>query len=149
MKRIACSPNPDHVFAKQAALDLTHFDDSFLADATHLILDRDTKFTDDFKSILAEGDVLPIVLPARSPNLNAFAERFVRSIKSECLSKMIFFGQASLDRAIRQFVEHYHAERNHQGVGNKLITEATMPVEGEVVRDERLGGLLSFYRRAA
>ena len=69
--------------------------------------------------------------------------------KSECLSKMIFFGQASLDRAIREFVEHYHAERNHQGLDNELITKAAMPVDGEVVRDERLGGLLSFYRRAS
>ena len=146
---VGSTSNPDHFFVKQAALDLVGFEDSVLADATHFILDRDTKFTEEFRSMLREGGVEPVVLPARSPNLNAHAERFVRTIKSECLSKMIFFGQRSLDRAIREFVEHYNSERNHQGLSNELITKPTMPVEGEVLRDERLGGLLSFYRRAA
>lgn len=146
---VGSTANPDQFFVKQAALDLAGFDASFLADASHLILDRDTKFTAEFMSILREEGVEPVVLLARSPNRNAFAERFVRTIKSECLSKMIFFGQASLDRAIREFAEHYHTERNHQGLDKELITKVAMPTEGEIVRDERLGGLLSFYRRAA
>ncbi|MCA9321609.1 MAG: integrase core domain-containing protein [Planctomycetes bacterium] len=143
------TPNLDHIFVTQAALNLAHFDGSFLADATHLILDRDAKFTNDFKSVLAEGGVDPVVLPARSPNLSAQADRFVRTIRPECLSKMIFSRQASLDRAIRQFIEHYHAERNHQGLGNELIEPQVRTNEGGVVRNERLVGLLSFYRRAA
>ncbi|HGY92991.1 MAG TPA: hypothetical protein ENK43_17645, partial [Planctomycetes bacterium] len=146
---VGTTPHPNRQFMNQAALDLVGFDDSFLCVATHLILDRDSKFTASFRERLEEGGVKPLVLPARSPNLNAFAERFVKSIKKECLSKMIFFGRRSLDRAIREFVEHYHAERNHQGIGNELLDPTAMPDEGDVVRDQRLGGLLSFYRRAA
>ena len=91
--------------------------------------------------------------PPRSPNLNAFAERFVRSIKEECLSRMIFFSEAQLRTAVREYVEHYHRERNHQGLANRLI-EATGEAgeaanAGEVVRESRLGGLLNHYRRAA
>jgi putative transposase len=92
-----------------------------------------------------------IRLPPRSPNFNAFAERFVRSIKEECLNRMIFFGQASLRRAIAQYVTHYHCERNHQGLGNRLlqpiadINELHHPVR----RCERLGGILSYYHRQA
>ncbi|MEZ6184147.1 MAG: integrase core domain-containing protein [Planctomycetota bacterium] len=87
--------------------------------------------------------------PPRTPNTNAFAERFVRSIKEECLSKLITLGEAHLRRAIREFVEHYHAERNHQGLGNRQIAPApgVGSREGEIVVDERLGGLLRHYRR--
>src|SRR3954469_9239477 len=67
------------------------------------------------------GRVEPLVLPARSPNLNAYAERWVRSVKEECLSKVILFGERSLRRALSEYVEHYHAERNHQGRGNVLL----------------------------
>ncbi|MEZ6184142.1 MAG: integrase core domain-containing protein [Planctomycetota bacterium] len=76
-------------------------------------------------------------------------ERFVRSIKEECLSKLIPLGEAHLRRAIREFVEHYHAERNHQGLGNRLIAPApgVGSREGEIVVDERLGGLLRHYSR--
>ena len=89
--------------------------------------------------------------PARAPNCNAFAERFVRTIKDECLDRMIFFGEDSLRRAIQQFTEHYHTERNHQGVGNELLEPAPAPhrVVGRVNCRQRLGGLLRFYHRQA
>jgi hypothetical protein len=89
-------------------------------------------------------------LPARNPNLNAFAERFVLSIKRECLDRMVPLGERHLRRAVSEFVAHYHAERNHQGLENRLI-EAALPANtnGRVLRRERLGGLLNFYRRAA
>jgi transposase InsO family protein len=84
-----------------------------------------------------------------APNTNAIAERFVKTIKDECLSKMVFFGEGMLRKAIAEFVEHYHTERNHQGLGNRLLRQGpTLPVtEGTVHRHVRLGGLLSFYHR--
>jgi transposase InsO family protein len=94
--------------------------------------------------------VKSVRLPARSPNLNAFAERFVRSIKSECLDRMILIGEPSLRRAVDQFCSHYHRERNHQGLENKIIEpEFGLAAEGEVNCRERLGGLLRYYYRDA
>ncbi|MEE9394875.1 MAG: integrase core domain-containing protein [Planctomycetota bacterium] len=134
---------------KQAALDLAALDDSFLRGTTHVIIDRDTKFTAELEEVLSDNGVKLVKIPARSPNCNPHAERFVKSIKTECLSKMIFFGRKSLDKAISEFIKHYNAERNHQSIGNELIAPNTMPAEGKVIRGERLGGLFSFYRRAA
>jgi putative transposase len=93
----------------------------------------------------------PIVLPPRSPNLNAYCERFVRSIKEEALSQMIVIGEAALRYAIQSYLIHYHHERNHQGLGNQLIVpEPGMGSRcGAVVRREHLGGLLSYYHREA
>jgi putative transposase len=96
--------------------------------------------------------VKPIKLPAQSPDLNAFAERFVLSIKSECLDRLIPLGERHLRRAITEFVEHYHAERNHQGLGNRLVTEAVEPKtpvneNAPIAHRQRLGGLLNFYYR--
>ncbi|HMF11991.1 MAG TPA: integrase core domain-containing protein [Gemmataceae bacterium] len=91
-----------------------------------------------------------IRLPPRSPNLNAYAERFVRSIKEECLDRMIFIGEAALRRAVREFMAHYHAERNHQGLGNRLTRaeQPSVPANCQVERRIRLGGMLSFYQYA-
>lgn len=115
--------------------------------------DRDSKFCASFRDILHSAGVQSLILPAHSPNLNAFAERWVRSIKSECLSKLILFGEASLRRAITQFLEHYHLERPHQGKGNQLLFHAPVPPPsrhtGRIQCHERLGGLLKFYQRAA
>jgi putative transposase len=83
--------------------------------------DRDTKYTQSFRTIIASGRVEPLAQPARSPNLNAYAERWVRSAKEECLSKIILFGERSLRRALCEYVEHYQAERNHQGKDNVLL----------------------------
>ena len=89
-------------------------------------------------------------MPPRSPNLNAYAERFVRAIKEECLDRMIFVGQASLRRAISEFVVHYHCERNHQGVENRLLQPGVILPKrsAQVQRRQRLGGMLSFYCEA-
>jgi hypothetical protein len=104
-----------------------------------------------FRTIVASGDVEPLALPARSPNLNAYAERWVRSIKEECLSKVILFGERSLRRALNDYVEHFHAERNHQGKGNVLLfPRDTRRHRGRPLRcRERLGGLLRYYHREA
>jgi transposase InsO family protein len=94
--------------------------------------------------------VKPLRLPARSPNLNAFAERFVGSIKSECLDRIVPLGETHLRAAIRAFMDHYHEERPHQGLGNELIApKATSPRPGRIRCHERLGGMLKFYYREA
>ena len=90
-------------------------------------------------------------LPAQSPDLNAYAERFVRSIKEECLERMILLGEHHFRRAVREYVSHYHGERNHQGLDNQLIESLRKDrlAKGPVQRRERLGGMLSFYYREA
>ncbi len=109
------------------------------------------QFTRSFRAIIASGRVQPLALPARSPNLNAYAERWVRSVKDECLSKVILFGERSLRRALSNYVDHFHAERNHQGKGNILLfpRNTDRGREGLVQCRERLGGLLRYYHREA
>jgi putative transposase len=143
----------------QVARNLTDADDRFLLPHRFLICDRDTKFTDQFRRSLKDTGVETVLTPYPAPDCNAFAERFVRSFvrsidqsnKEECLGRMIFFGDSSLLRAIGEYVTHYHLERPHQGLGNKVIERARRrPTLGAEVRCEgRLGGLLKHYRHAA
>ena len=112
------APEPDADEALDrilAALDGLQRRRCALRDCRYLLHDRDTKYTRSFRAIMASGGVEPLALPARSPNLNAYAERWVRSIKEECLSKVILFGERSLRRALSDYVEHFHTERDHQG----------------------------------
>jgi len=117
----------------------------------YLIVDRDTKYTAAFRTFLAREGVEVIRLPPRSPNLNAYAERFIRSVKTECLSKLIPIGTVMLRRALREYMEHYHLERNHQGLDNKLIVSTPIQCSKTERIDcrSRLGGILRFYERAA
>jgi putative transposase len=142
---------PDEAWMLQIGRNLIAEGDGALASKRYLIVDRDTKYTQQFRRLLKDNGTEVIRLPPFSPNLNAFAERFVRSIKEECLAKMIFVGQASLRRAIGEYMTHYHGERNHQGLSNALIrgnlTETAN--EGIVHRRQRLGGMLNYYHRAA
>jgi putative transposase len=145
------SPHPNEAFMMQCARQLTDPFDGFLRGKRYLIHDRDTKFTPAFDHCLRDSGVAPVVLPARSPNLNAHCERLVRSIKEEALDQMILMGEASLRSALHQYLSHYHAERNHQGLDHQLI-EPDVGVgrrTGQVVRRERLGGLLSYSHREA
>jgi hypothetical protein len=123
----------------------------FLLRSRYLIHDRDQLFTKAFQRTLASSGVRPVKLPRRSPNLNAYAERFVRSIKSECLAQVIPIGEGHLRRVVREYVEHYHGERNHQGIRNRLIDSSADESRrgGSIECRERLGGLLQFYHRAA
>ncbi|MGB5299454.1 MAG: integrase core domain-containing protein, partial [Thiogranum sp.] len=136
---------------KQIARTVTMDEWGFLEGCRYLIHDRDTKFTDSFRAIVKSGQVEPLKLPARSPNLNAYAERWVRSVKEEALSKLILFGEASLRHALREYVVHYHRERNHQGKSNVLLFPSyrqSAPSSERTVRcRERLGGLLKYYHR--
>ena len=143
--------HPNEAWMKQLARNATMDDCGALRDFRYLLHDRDTKFTRSFRAIIASGRVKPLALPARSPNLNAYAERRVRSVKDECLSKVILFGERSLRRALSNYVDHFHAERNHQGKGNILLfpRNTDRGREGPVQCRERLGGLLRYYHREA
>ena len=145
------TPHPTAAFMQQCARQLTDHFDGFLLDKRYLIHDRDSKITAAFDQYLRDNGVEPVVLPPKSPNLNAHCERFVRSIKEEALDRMIFMGEASLRYAIRCYVSHYHTERNHQGLDNELITPEPEvgQTTGRVKRREHLGGLLSYYYREA
>ena len=114
-------PEPNGEWMKQIARNLTDACGGFLRGKRYLIHDRSPVFTPAFDAILKAAGVDVVKLPPRSPDLNSYCERFVRSIKSECLDKMIFFGEKQLRRAVEQFMIHYHTERNHQGLGNELI----------------------------
>jgi transposase InsO family protein len=142
---------PNSAFMKQMARNLTDVSDGFLLNSRYLIMDRDTKYMADFRGHLDREGVKPVRCPARAPNCNAFAERFVRSIKEECLDRMILFGEASLRRALREYVVHYQTERNHQGVGNRLLEPLALVSSNDetIHRRERLGGMLNDYCREA
>ena len=112
---------PDANWMTQVARNLTDAEDGFLRSVHYLILDRDPLYTIAFRDRLRASGVTPLLLPARSPNLNAFAERFVGSVKSECLARMVPLGEGHLRAAVRAFVNHYHEERPHQGLGNECI----------------------------
>lgn len=114
-------PGPDGEWMKRVGRNLIDCEDGFLRGCRYLIHARSTLFTKEFQMILENAGVKSVRLPPRSPNLNAFAERFVRSIKEECLGRMILIGEGSRRRAVDQFFEYFHRERNHHGLGNKII----------------------------
>lgn len=145
------SPLPDGQWVAQLARNLTDLDRGFLQGSRYLIHDRDPLFTKAFEVTLESAGVQPVRLPARSSNLNAFAERFVRLIKSECLAQVNPLGERHLRQAVAKYTEHYHRERNHQGRGKELIDRHAEDYlgRGPVECRERLGGLLRHYRRAA
>lgn len=145
------APIANGLWMNQIGRNLTDAVDGILKGKRYLIHDRDPLFTSEFLKVLGETGVASVKLPARSPNLNAYAERFVRTIKESCLERLILFGEGSVRRAAAEFTVHYHRERNHQGLDNKLIYPDREVVHegGEVKRRERLGGLLNYYYRTA
>ncbi len=146
---IAAAAN--RLWMSQIGRNLTDAVDGILVGKRYVIHDRDPLFTAAFLSMLADAGVKSVKLPPRSPNLNAHAERFVRSIKESCLERMILFGEESLLKAIHHFVAHYHTERNHQGLANRLISSDAghLGNAGKVQRRQRLGGMLNYYYREA
>jgi len=145
---IARSPNG--FWMAQIAGNLTDAVEGFFSGKRYLIHDRDPLYTREFIDLIAGCGIEAIKLPPKSPNLNAYAERFVRSIKEACLDQMVLFGEAALRNAVRQFVTHYHEERNHQGLNNQLLTYTrTVESTGRLRKRERLGGLLNYYYRVA
>ena len=141
------TPVPNGLWMRQVARHLIDDFSGFLRGKRFLIHDRDPLYTRGFHEILDYAGVAHVRLPPKSPNLNAYAERFVLSIKSECLDRMVLLGERHLRRAIAGYVEHYHVERCHQGIGNRLIDGVPELASGPVARLERLGGILSHYYR--
>jgi len=146
------TPNPNGAWMTQMARNLTMPEWGFLTPGQQVLHDRDTKFCSTFQETMNGAGVTPIKLPARSPNLNAHAERWVRSVKEEVLSRLILFGEGALRKVLNEYGTHYHQERNHQGRGNELLLPRarkegweTNPIRAR----ERLGGLLKFYSREA
>ena len=131
----------------QVARNLSDPEEGFLTGKRYLIHDRDPLFTTEFLEILKSTGVQSVKLPPHSPNLNAHAERFVRTIKESCLERMILFGEGSLRKAIHEFVEPYHRERNHQGLDNRLIIQEQLVADraAAIQRRSRWGGMLNYY----
>ena len=125
------TPYPDQEWMEQQARNMTMQEWGCLRGCRYLLHDRDAKFCQSFRELIKTGSVNPLRLPARSPNLNSYAERWVRSVKEECLAKLILFGESSLRRALQQHLLHYHEERNHQGKGNQIL----FPSQTETRRD--------------
>jgi putative transposase len=143
--------HPDAQWMLQMARQLNDTVDGILLGKRYLILDRDTKYCTAFRDFVKREGVEVIRLPPRSPNLNAHAERWVRGVRDECLSRLIPIGQGMLRRALREYGAHFHHERNHQGLGNVLIMPDASSKHrgGPVLRRARLGGLLNYYERTA
>jgi putative transposase len=145
------TPHPNEAWMVQVARNVTMEEWGFLSPGQYLIHDRDGKYCPAFQQLIAAG-VKRVPLPARSPNLNAYAERSVRSVQEECLLRVILFGEASLRHALTQYVKHFQHERNHQGRGNVLLFPVVSQGPkrpGPIQRRERLGGLLKYYVREA
>ena len=144
------TPHPNQAWMVQIARNVTMEEWGFLSPGQYLIHDRDGKYCPAFQQLIDAAGVTRVPLPPRSPNLNAYAERWVRSVKEECLARLILFGEASLCHALTQYVEHFHHERNHQGKGNVLLFPIVRQ-DGEdqspIQCRERLGGLLKYYER--
>src|SRR5256885_8084004 len=125
------TPHPNAAWMVQVARNVTMEEWGFLSPGHYLIHDRDTKFCAAFQHLVDAAGVERVVLPPRSPNLNAYAERWVRSVKDEALSRMILFGEASLRHVLNAYVDHDHQERNHQGKGNVLLFPSSSPAGGD------------------
>jgi putative transposase len=143
------TPSPNATWMKQVCRNLTDCENGFLKDARHLIVDRVTSFIAMREFLEQNTETEIVLLPPKSPNLNADMERWFHSLKSEYLDRRIFFGQRSLERAVTNFVQHYHGERNHQGLGNALIAleKGVGAVAGKIECRERLGGMLKYDLR--
>jgi putative transposase len=146
-----CTTNPEEGWMMQVGRNLMDSEDGFLKGKCYLLMDRDTKYSEAFRFMLKGADVEPVRLPPKSPNLNAHIERYMRSLKEECLERLILFGEESLRNAVAAFSTHYHTERNHQGLQNRIIQPGakTGKAQGQVDCRNRLGGILRYYFRIA
>jgi transposase InsO family protein len=147
---LGSTPHPEALFMQQIVRTLTMAHDGVVDTPNMLICDRDRKWSGDVRRRLRDAGIRVVLIPERAPNANAYAERFVRSIREECLDRLIPIGERHFRRAVAEYVAHYHGERNHQGLDNRLISgPPVIRVRSRVRRHPRLGGLLNFYERAA
>jgi putative transposase len=150
---MTCQPNGPWVEqqARNLVMDLADRGEK----ASYLIKDGDTKFTEKFDEVFKSEGIKVKRLPYASPNLNAFAERFVQSIKNECVDQFVVFGEGHLRYLVREYEQHYNTVRPHQGLGNRTIGIVSMPPpdgeadSAEIECESRLGGLLRHYHRRA
>ena len=144
-------PEPHGGWMEQMARNLTDGLNGFLNGCRYLIHDRSSLFTTQWSMILESAGVKSVRLPPSAPNLNAYAERFVRTARETCLDQVVLIGEASLRRVIRELMAHYHIERNHQSLGNKIIEPEmpAFPTSGQIRCRRRLGGMLRYYYREA
>jgi transposase len=146
------TPHPNEVWIVQVARNVPMEEWGFLAPGQSLIHDRDPKFCTAFQQLIDDAGVERVVLPPRSPNLNAYAERWIRSVKDEALARLLLFSESSLRHVLNEDVAHDHQERNHQGKGNILLLPPPSPegeADGPLPCRARLGGLLKYYERKA
>jgi transposase InsO family protein len=146
------TPSPQASWMMQIARNVTMEDWGFLSPGQYLIHDRDGKYCPVFQQLIDVAGIKRVPLPPRSPNLNAYAERWVRSVKDEALSRLILFGERSLRHALSHYTSHFHEERPHQGIGNIIPFPTNLPAHdraGTIQCHERLGGLLKYYDRRA
>jgi transposase InsO family protein len=147
---LGSTPHPESLFMQQIVRTLTMAETGVVDVPQVLICDRDRKWSRDARRQFRAASVRVVLIPERAPHANAYAERFVRSIKEECLNRLIPLGERHFRPAVAERVEHYYGERNHQGLDNRLIAGTpASDTRGRVRRSPRLGGLLSFYERAA
>jgi putative transposase len=146
------TPHPDTPWMVQIARNVTMEARGFLTPGQYLVHDRDGKYCPAFQQLIDTAGVTRVPLPPRSPNLNAYAERWGRSVKDEALSRLILFGETSLRHVLHEYVEHYRHERNHQRKDNVLlfpVVSRATERHGTIQCRERLGGLLKYYERDA
>jgi transposase InsO family protein len=144
------TPHPDEAFMLQIVRQLTAPSDGLLDGARVFLCDRDRKWSLAVRQLLRDSGIRVIQTPFRAPNCNAHAERVVRSIKEECLDRLIPLGERHLRHALAEYLIHYHRERNHQGLANELVDGTPDQDRAKKVRcRQRLGGLLRYYHRAA
>jgi transposase InsO family protein len=146
---VGVTTNPDTPWMMQIARNVTMEGTGFLDGMKYLIHDGDSKFCPAFDHIIESAGVDLVPLPPKSPNLNAYAERFVLTVKSECLWRLLVFSEEGLWHAITEHVAHYHRERNHQSLGNEILFPDGLSGSGDIEFRERLGGLLKYYYRKA
>jgi putative transposase len=136
----------------QMGRNMTDSEADMLAGKRTLNIDRDSKYCEALRHLLEQSSTAIFRMPPRSPNLNIYAERFVHSVKEECVQRLIFFGEASLRLALSEYLTHHHHERNHQGMNNRLLNSAASNDSystGVVSKPARLGGVLNYYYRKA
>jgi transposase InsO family protein len=153
-RKVICAgitPFPDGSWMMQIGRNLTDAFSGFLVGKKHLIMDRDSTFHAEFRQLLESAGVRPVRTPPSAPNCNAYLERFHGSFKRDVADRLIFFGECHLRRVIDEYLAHYHRERNHQGLGGRIIEPGPEVgcTEGKICRRERVGGMLNYYFRDA
>jgi transposase InsO family protein len=147
---LGSTPHPDTAFMCQVAGGLTAADTGLLVGHRVFVCDRDSTWSAPIRTLLEDAGVRVVRTPFQAPNANAYAERFVRSIKTERLDGIVPRGERHLQQTMHEFIAHYHDERNNWGIGNELIRgPAVRPTSGRIRWRPRLGGLLNDYERAA